>query len=69
MRRWLPFVLFCQWIVLEHAVRAQSLEWEPLDRGLVAIRTEEGVFLSWRLLATDREDISFNVVRVDSPGT
>lgn len=36
---------------------------EKLDRGLVAVPHEEGVFLSWRLLATDPSDISFNLYR------
>ncbi|MCP2637162.1 rhamnogalacturonan lyase [Microbacterium sp. HD4P20] len=30
-----------------------SSQLEALDRGLVAVATEEGVFLSWRLLATE----------------
>lgn len=35
---------------------------EPLGRGLVALRTgEKEVFLSWRLLQSDPEGISFNV--------
>lgn len=39
---------------------------ERLDRGIVAVRTSpEGVFISWRLLATDPEDIGFNLYRGD----
>jgi hypothetical protein len=34
---------------------------ERLDRGLIAIQTEDGIFLSWRLLGNDPKDISFNV--------
>src|SRR5690606_15768275 len=38
---------------------------EHLSRGLVAIRQDdEKIFLSWRLLATDAEDVRFNVYRV-----
>lgn len=37
------------------------MEW--LDRGLVAVRVSNGVFLSWRLLGTDAQDISFNIYR------
>jgi len=38
---------------------------EKLDRGLVALEREDGsVFLSWRLLQADPEDIAFTVVRV-----
>ena len=37
---------------------------EYLDRGLVAIRDAEGkCFVSWRLLSTDPDNISFNVYR------
>ena len=36
---------------------------EYLDRGLVAVSTEEGVFLSWRFLGTDDENTAFNVYR------
>lgn len=37
---------------------------ERLDRGLVAIKKEDGnVFVSWRLLANDPDGISFNLYR------
>lgn len=36
---------------------------EYLDRGLVAVKTEEGVFLSWRFLGTDDENTAFNIYR------
>lgn len=36
---------------------------ENLGRGVVAVPTEKGAFVSWRLLATDPEDIAFNVYR------
>ncbi len=37
---------------------------EKLDRGLVAVEREDGsVFLSWRLLETDPEDITFLITR------
>ena len=41
----------------------RSMEW--LDRGLVAVRAEEGgIFLSWRLLASEYgQDIAFHVYR------
>jgi len=45
--------------------RAQR-QMEYLNRGLIAIVRADGkVFLSWRLLATDPENISFNVYRDD----
>lgn len=39
-----------------------QLEWH-LERGLVAVPTEEGIFLSWRLLGTEPADLGFNVYR------
>lgn len=36
---------------------------EKLNRGTVAIQTSSGIFVSWRLLATDPEGIQFNVYR------
>ncbi len=40
---------------------ARNIEW--LDRGLVAVKTSSGVFLSWRVLGTDPSDIGFNLYR------
>jgi rhamnogalacturonan endolyase len=38
---------------------------EKLDRGLVAVEREDGsVFLSWRLLKSDPEDIAFRIIRI-----
>ena len=36
---------------------------EELDRGFVAVQSEEGTFLSWRFLATDDLDLAFNVYK------
>lgn len=36
---------------------------EALNRGLVAVKTESGVFISWRLLGTENATVSFNVYR------
>ncbi len=49
--------------VLASAVLAQrQMEW--LGRGVVAIPTDGGkVFVGWRLLGTDPDDIAFNVYR------
>ncbi|UCC98159.1 MAG: hypothetical protein JSW66_20225, partial [Phycisphaerales bacterium] len=39
---------------------------EKIDRGLVALTLEEGtVYVGWRLLASDPEDVAFNVYRKD----
>ncbi|MEK3886816.1 rhamnogalacturonan lyase family protein [Bacillus sp. FSL K6-3431] len=36
---------------------------EKLNRDLVAVKVDEGVYLSWRLLGNDSENISFNLYR------
>lgn len=36
---------------------------EELGRDLVAVKVDEGVFISWRLLGTDSEDMAFNLYR------
>lgn len=36
---------------------------EALDRGFVAVDSAEGMFLSWRFLGTDEENIAFNVYK------
>ena len=41
---------------------------ERLDQGLVAVPSEQGVFLSWRLLATDGASAAYNLYRVDRDG-
>ncbi|WP_077736975.1 rhamnogalacturonan lyase [Bacillus sonorensis] len=44
-----------------HADEARQME--SLKRGLVAVKTGSGVFLSWRLLGTEPSSVSFNVYR------
>ncbi|MBD0382850.1 rhamnogalacturonan lyase family protein [Paenibacillus sedimenti] len=36
---------------------------ESLNRGLVAVQTDNGVYLGWRMLGTDPESVSFNLYR------
>lgn len=43
-----------------HAATPQA---EYLDRGVVAVKTDEGVFVSWRSLARDGKDTAFDVYR------
>lgn len=42
---------------------ASSRQVENLDRGLVAIKTSSGVYLSWRYLGTDSSSIGFYIYR------
>ncbi len=41
---------------------------EKIDRGVVALRTPEGVYLGWRLLESDSADVGFNVFRQTGDG-
>lgn len=36
---------------------------EALDRGLHAVKTDNGVFVSWRFLGTDQKSTAFNIYR------
>jgi len=44
---------------LDHRVR------ERMARALVALPCSDGVYIGWRMLASDADDISFNLYRVD----
>ena len=43
--------------------RAATPQAEYLDRGVVAVKTDDGVFVSWRSLARDSKDTAFDVYR------
>ena len=36
---------------------------DQLDRGLVAVQTEGGVYCSWRVLAEEYYDVTYNLYR------
>ncbi|SPU22509.1 polysaccharide lyase [Niallia circulans] len=40
-----------------------SRQMERLDRAPYAIQTEDGIYVSWRMLGTDSYDIAFNLYR------
>lgn len=42
---------------------AATRQMEALDRGVVAVKTSSGVFVSWRFLGTDNKTDGFNVYR------
>ncbi|MDA3817301.1 MAG: rhamnogalacturonan lyase, partial [Prolixibacteraceae bacterium] len=51
-------------IILATAFMASAQrQMENLDRGLVAVKTDNGVFLSWRILASEYENTAFNIYR------
>lgn len=55
-------LLFVMSLFQLHTALAQR-KLEKLDRGLVAVQTNNGVFLSWRVFGTDAKDVAFNVYR------
>ena len=65
MRAKILFVMIGLFCITMHVT--QAIEGgERLDRGVVALARDRGeVFVSWRLLKSDPENISFNVYRRD----
>ena len=45
------------------SVKAQTPQQEVLNRGVVAVKTSNGVFVSWRYLGTDSPSAGFNLYR------
>ncbi|RZK87458.1 MAG: hypothetical protein EOO98_14035, partial [Pedobacter sp.] len=63
------FLAFCLWLTLPISLFAQR-EMESLGRGVVAIHMiGDSVFVSWRLLGNDPDDISFNIYRKTDTST
>lgn len=56
------WLIFC-FLLLTCTSYAQR-QMEKLDRGLIAIQDSGKVYVSWRMLGTDPEDIGFNLYRV-----
>ncbi len=42
---------------------SHTVEAEKLDRGVVAVKTDKGVFVSWRSLVSDHKSMAFDVYR------
>lgn len=55
-------VLFLLSLLAIHTAMAQS-SWERLNRGLVAIKNGNKTFVSWRVLASDAPDVTFDLLR------
>lgn len=49
--------------VTAQAAEEQTKQMEYLDRGLTAVRTESGVYLSWRLLGTEPMSQTYDIYR------
>ena len=63
IRFYLLTLFFPALIGLISPVIAEKRNMEYLDRGLVAVKVTNGVFLSWRFLGTDNPDIGFKIYR------
>ncbi|MDR1611100.1 MAG: hypothetical protein LBS08_06295, partial [Candidatus Symbiothrix sp.] len=47
----------------DDARKVSPLISEKLNRGLIAVKTGDGVYLSWRLLGTENPDVLFNIYK------
>ncbi|MBM3859611.1 MAG: silent information regulator protein Sir2 [Verrucomicrobia bacterium] len=63
-----PGELSCQPVGKPVEGHVQSRVDEKLDRGLVAVRRPEGVYVGWRLLRHDPENIAFHLYRETKSG-
>lgn len=59
----LPSEEVAEYIEIIRECGPQILDPERLDRGAIATYTTDGMLVNWRWLATDPEDIAFNVYR------
>ena len=65
MKKQLVYLLF---LLLTTSLQAQRLM-ENLDRGVIAVRhAADSVFISWRLLGTEAENLPFNIYRTTGSG-
>ena len=61
--------LFTNLLLLVLILAGQTEAWsatkqmEYLDRGVVAVKVNNGVFVSWRFLGTDDKSTGFNIYR------
>lgn len=53
--------IFCILLLMPGKLKAEKRQMEYLNRGVVAVETNNGVYLSWRFLGTDNPDIGFNI--------
>ncbi|MDP9959343.1 rhamnogalacturonan lyase [Chryseobacterium lathyri] len=61
----IKYNLILMTIVFSQLLSAQR-QMEYLKRGIVAIPSESGVFVSWRLLGTETQNIQFDLYRVEN---
>ncbi|MHB8061937.1 MAG: rhamnogalacturonan lyase family protein [Ruminiclostridium sp.] len=54
-------MMFC--VLQQSIVAAAARQMENLDRGVVAVKVSNGVFVSWRVLGTEASDVTYNLYR------
>ena len=59
----LPSEEVSEYIVIARECGPQVLDPERLNRGAIATYTNDGMLVNWRWLATDPDDIAFNIYR------
>jgi len=59
----IPYLLAAMLVFTLSLESFAQRQMEYLDRGVVAIKADGGVFVSWRLLGTEPDNLSFNVYR------
>ena len=59
--------IFAEKAIVVSPVILPQRQMERLDRGLVAVKVNNGVFMSWRLFGTDPEKVSFNLYKNNDP--
>ncbi|MBW8687489.1 rhamnogalacturonan lyase family protein [Chitinophaga rhizophila] len=67
MKKILPLMTFC--IVWLYSNLCAQRRMENLGRGVVAVRSGQQIFVSWRLLGRDPAGIGFNIYRTAGGGT
>ncbi|ERM83218.1 hypothetical protein P872_16985 [Rhodonellum psychrophilum GCM71 = DSM 17998] len=67
-QKYLPKILTLVMVFLMISEGYSQRQMEYLDRGVVAIDSEDGVFISWRLLGTESDAVSFNIYRIIAGG-
>lgn len=61
MRRQITTIII--WAIVAMTAIAQPFTGERLSRGLVAVKSQQGVYLSWRMLVGDKQDMAFDIYR------
>ncbi|NDW11393.1 T9SS C-terminal target domain-containing protein [Bacteroides sp. 214] len=63
MKKWSILGVLIMLLLPAFQAKAQAPQQEVLDRGVLAMKVTNGVFISWRLLGTDAKETTFNIYR------